>query len=64
MASSSQFGLVVREVSRLFRVGTVAGFSEGQLLDRFVSTRDEAAFEALLAQHGPMVLGVCRRRAR
>ena len=61
MASSSQFGVVVREVSRLFRGGTVTGFSEGQLLDRFVSTRDEAAFEALLARHGPMVLGVCRR---
>jgi RNA polymerase sigma factor (sigma-70 family) len=61
MASSSQFGVVVREVSRLFRVGTVAGFSEGQLLDRFVTSRDEAAFEALLARHGPMVLGVCRR---
>ena len=43
------------------RPGTVAGLTEGQLLDRFVAGRDEAAFEALVARHGPMVLGVCRR---
>jgi RNA polymerase sigma factor (sigma-70 family) len=32
-----------------------------QLLDRFASGRDEAAFEELLTRHGPMVLDVCRR---
>jgi RNA polymerase sigma factor (sigma-70 family) len=31
------------------------------LLKRFVQQRDEQAFAALLARHGPMVLGVCRR---
>jgi RNA polymerase sigma factor (sigma-70 family) len=30
------------------------------LLDRFVTQRDEAAFEALVARHGPMVQNVCR----
>src|SRR5262249_48158965 len=34
---------------------------DGQLLERFVRQRDEAAFKALVARHGPMVLGVCRR---
>ena len=34
---------------------------DGQLLDRFARQRDEAAFEALLGRHGPMVLGVCCR---
>src|SRR3984893_7857668 len=34
---------------------------DGQLLESFLSRRDEAAFEALLRRHGPMVLGVCRR---
>jgi RNA polymerase sigma factor (sigma-70 family) len=38
-----------------------AGKTDGQLLDQFVTQRDEAAFEALVRRHGPMVLGVCRR---
>jgi RNA polymerase sigma-70 factor (ECF subfamily) len=44
-------------------VGRVAasGRDDGELLERFVCRRDEAAFEALLSRHGPMVLGVCRR---
>ncbi len=35
--------------------------NEGQLLERFVARRDEAAFAALVARYGPMVLGVCRQ---
>ena len=31
------------------------------LLTRFLTGRDPAAFEALVARHGPMVLRVCRR---
>jgi RNA polymerase sigma factor (sigma-70 family) len=31
------------------------------LLDRWVHQRDEQAFAALVARHGPMVLGVCQR---
>src|SRR4051794_38279075 len=34
---------------------------DGPLLERFVAHRDEAAFEELVARHGPMVLNVCRR---
>src|SRR4051795_9084100 len=37
------------------------GTSDAHLLHRFVSQRDEAAFELLIRRHGPMVLGVCRR---
>jgi RNA polymerase sigma factor (sigma-70 family) len=35
--------------------------SDSELLERYISRRDEAAFEALVHRHGPMVLGVCRR---
>ena len=47
----------------LFGVGTCAGLSDGQLLERFMAGRDEAgelAFEAVVARHGPMVMRVCR----
>jgi RNA polymerase sigma factor (sigma-70 family) len=40
------------------RAGVV---SDAQLIDRFVRSRDEAAFELLVWRHSPMVLGVCRR---
>src|SRR5262245_51486201 len=35
--------------------------SDADLLGRFADRRDEAAFEALVWRHGPLVLGVCRR---
>jgi RNA polymerase sigma factor (sigma-70 family) len=38
--------------------------SDAELLERFVTSRDEAAFAALMARHGPMVFGVCRRLLR
>lgn len=37
------------------------GVTDGELLERYRAGRDEAAFEALVRRHGPMVLGVCRR---
>ena len=51
----------------LFEVGTVAGLSDGQLLDRFLDRRAdeevaEIAFAALVERHGPMVLRACRAR--
>ncbi len=37
------------------------GWTDGQLLESFLSRRDESAFTMLVRRHGPMVLGVCRR---
>jgi RNA polymerase sigma factor (sigma-70 family) len=57
---SSDKGLVLRDLDRLFRRGTVSS-GDGALLRRFLAEGDESAFEELVARHGPMVLGVCRR---
>jgi cyanophycinase len=37
------------------------GASDAVLLERFIQQRDEAAFVALVARHGAMVLRLCRR---
>lgn len=55
---------ILRGIQRVFSVGTLAGMSEGELLGRFVLEGDEAAFEAIVLRHGPMVWGVCRRLLR
>ncbi|MBV8430290.1 MAG: sigma-70 family RNA polymerase sigma factor, partial [Solirubrobacterales bacterium] len=39
----------------------VLGLPDRELHRRFQDQQDQAAFQALLRRHGPMVLGVCRR---
>ncbi len=53
-------GAALRQINRLLTGGSVTGFSDAQLLERFVAGDDTAAFEALVARHGSMVLSVCR----
>jgi len=48
------------DLSRIFRQGA-APAGDRDLLGRFLVEGDQVAFERLLARHGPMVLGVCRR---
>ena len=69
MSDARSSGLLQR-VRTLFGSGVVAGLSDAELLERFRPKRAtaedaalaaEAAFAALVARHGPMVLGVCRR---
>jgi RNA polymerase sigma factor (sigma-70 family) len=55
-------GILTRDLDVLFGVGTSAGLTDAQLLERFTQNRDDgaqAAFAALVARHGPMVLRVC-----
>ena len=54
----------LRQVARVFHEGTLTGMSDRQMLERFVDGRDEAAFEVLVARHGPMVFNVCRQLVR
>src|SRR5271154_1761432 len=53
-------GAALQQLNRLFADGVVAGISDAQLLERFLTQGDAGAFEALVARHGPMVLSVCR----
>jgi RNA polymerase sigma factor (sigma-70 family) len=54
----------LRQVARVFHDGTLTGLSDRQMLERFVECRDEAAFELLVARHGPMVFKVCGQLLR
>ena len=51
----------MRQLRRAALLGGGSTLTDRQLLERFLRSRDEAAFEALMQRHGPMVLGVCRR---
>lgn len=58
-----QRGEVHRQIQVLFHSGSVAGLSDGQLLERFTTRGDqdaERAFALLLQRHGATVLRVCR----
>ncbi|WP_422927332.1 sigma-70 family RNA polymerase sigma factor [Singulisphaera sp. PoT] len=63
MARASSW--ISRDIETLFRVGTADGLGDRLLLDRFLDGGDDAgpAFEMIVARHGAMVLGVCRRVA-
>ncbi len=56
--------ILFKQIDRLHRDGTFTAQSDGQLLDRYLSYRDEGAFEAIVNLHGPMVLSLCRRLLR
>jgi len=58
---------VARSLGSLFRTGTTAGLTDGELLDRFATGAEEAseqAFLVLVERHGPRVLHACRRILR
>jgi RNA polymerase sigma factor (sigma-70 family) len=55
---------VLRHIRRVALLPARDTPTDAQLLESFWARRDEAAFEALLRRHGPMVLGVCRRVLR
>ncbi len=57
----SRLETALGHLDRLFTTGSLVGLSDGQLLERFVSRRDEDAFTMLVERHAPMVLAVCRR---
>src|SRR5260370_7212332 len=52
---------LLRYIRKVAAGGNSSQRPDRQLLDDFSARRDEAAFAALVARHGPMVLRVCRR---
>jgi RNA polymerase sigma factor (sigma-70 family) len=53
--------LANRDLQILFSDGALGSLTDGELLERYISRRDEALFEAIVRRHGPMVWGVCHR---
>src|SRR2546423_906580 len=62
--ATGQLRDIVRHLRRTALLPDGGGMTDAQLLDCFLRHRDDAAFEALVRRHGPMVLGVCRRVLR
>ncbi len=55
---------VVDHIRRLAGGAGSATMTDRQLLEGFALRREEAAFEALVRRHGPLVRGTCRRVLR
>jgi RNA polymerase sigma factor (sigma-70 family) len=58
--AQGRLSILLRQMIRSAK-SSGAGVTDTQLLDRFVTQRDEAAFELLVWRHQRMVLSLCRR---
>src|SRR5216684_2944125 len=59
--ANSQMSEVLQHLRRAVLLRDAAGLTDGQLLEDYISRREEAALAAVVRRHGPMVWGVCRR---
>jgi RNA polymerase sigma factor (sigma-70 family) len=55
---------VIQHLRRTILLRDADGLSDGQLLEAYLSRRDETALAVLVKRHGAMVWGVCRRVLR
>jgi RNA polymerase sigma factor (sigma-70 family) len=55
---------VLDHLRKLQATASGGQLSDAQLLQRFLASQDEAAFNVLLQRHGPMVWSVCQRVLR
>ncbi len=59
---AARHGGGVREyIRRVIGLNSGPPLPDGQLLEQYVTRRDEAAFVGLVHKYGPLVLGVCQR---
>jgi DNA-directed RNA polymerase specialized sigma24 family protein len=54
-------GGFLQQMCKLAAVKTARELDDRELLERFVTQKNEAAFTVLVERHGRMILGVCRR---
>jgi RNA polymerase sigma factor (sigma-70 family) len=59
--TATRANVVLRHIRELAAAEGAGALDDHQLLQRFATVREEAAFAALVRRHGPLVLGVCRR---
>jgi RNA polymerase sigma factor (sigma-70 family) len=57
----SPFGSVLRYLHRAAGRPQLDEWTDTQLLERFITGHEDAALEALIQRHGPVVWGVCQR---
>jgi RNA polymerase sigma factor (sigma-70 family) len=62
--AATQAGAILRHLHRLAETQVGQGLTDGQLLQRFLAQREEAAFAALMRRHGRLVWSVCRHVLR
>ena len=62
--ATDQMSEVIHQLRRAVLLPDRVESTDRQLLESFISRRDEAAMEVLVRRHGPMVGGVCRRVLR
>src|SRR5262245_24446269 len=60
MATANLSGFL-RNLTRAMGAQVLAGDSDRQLVERALARHDDAAFEAIVTRHGPMVYRVCWR---
>src|SRR5262249_30010427 len=60
MSAAPRFARTLQHVRAL--AGDSSAVGDGDLLARFVADRDAEAFAELIRRHGPLVLGIARRR--
>jgi len=60
MAAGQLLG-VIRHLRSVARQHEGSQTGDAELLERFITHRDEWAFQLLVRRHGPMVFGVCKR---
>lgn len=59
--ASKPMSEVIQHLRRAVLLRDGAGLTDGQLLEDYISCRNEAALAALVQRHAPMVWGLCRR---